>query len=254
MACCLTVPSHYVNQCWLLISEVLWHSRESNFTLISRATTLYNELEDYNSTHLPIMPHICVSESGHHCFIYWIGAIRHQAIFWTNAGLLLVRPLGTIFSEILIKIRNFSFTKMHLKISSAKWRSPFVRGGDELKITATSTRGQWVKKASIFFIFVPETPWLCHLVTAWRVSSLGSWCSLSWVSWLSNKAWVSMMWWTAVSILSISSWASYQIRKIAGCACTGNAGNVFTCQCGLVIPTCITARAWRTCRDACRDR
>ena len=23
---------------------------------------------------------------------------------------------------------------------------------------------------------------------------------------------------------------------------------------GLAIPTCITARAWRTCRDACRDR
>ena len=25
----------------------------------------------------------------------------------------------------------------------------------------------------------------------------------------------------------ITSWASYQIRKIAGCACAGNAGNVF---------------------------
>ena len=26
MACCLTAPSHYLNQCWLIISEVLWHS------------------------------------------------------------------------------------------------------------------------------------------------------------------------------------------------------------------------------------
>ena len=25
-------------------------------------------------------------------------------------------------------------------------------------------------------------------------------------------------------------WASYQIRKIAGCACAGNAGNVFPCR------------------------
>ena len=25
-------------------------------------------------------------------------------------------------------------------------------------------------------------------------------------------------------------------------------------QCGLAIPTCIMARVWRTCRDACRDR
>ena len=26
MACCLAAPSHYLNQCWLIISEVLWHS------------------------------------------------------------------------------------------------------------------------------------------------------------------------------------------------------------------------------------
>ena len=25
MACCLTAPSHYLNQCWLIISEVLWY-------------------------------------------------------------------------------------------------------------------------------------------------------------------------------------------------------------------------------------
>ena len=28
----------------------------------------------------------------------------------------------------------------------------------------------------------------------------------------------------------------------------------FSRHSGLAIPTCITARAWRTCRDACRDR
>ena len=26
MACCLTTPSHYLNQCWLITSKVLWHS------------------------------------------------------------------------------------------------------------------------------------------------------------------------------------------------------------------------------------
>ena len=41
--------------------------------------------------------------------------------------------------------------------------------------------------------------------------------------------------------------------KIASCACAGNAGNVIFRHRGLAIPTCITARAWRTCRDACRD-
>ena len=28
MACCLTTPSHYLNQCWLVIGEVPWHSSQ----------------------------------------------------------------------------------------------------------------------------------------------------------------------------------------------------------------------------------
>ena len=43
---------------------------------------------------------------------------RRQAIIWTNAGLLLIEPLGTNFSEILIEILTFSFKKMRLKVSS----------------------------------------------------------------------------------------------------------------------------------------
>ena len=36
---------------------------------------------------------------------------QHQAIIWTNAGILLIRPFGTNFSEILIGIYTFSFKK-----------------------------------------------------------------------------------------------------------------------------------------------
>ena len=32
LACCLTAPSHYLNQCWLTISEAHWDSPEGNFT------------------------------------------------------------------------------------------------------------------------------------------------------------------------------------------------------------------------------
>ena len=32
MACCLTVPNHYLNLCWLILKGVLWHSPQSNFT------------------------------------------------------------------------------------------------------------------------------------------------------------------------------------------------------------------------------
>ena len=33
MACCLTAPSHYQTQRWLIISEIFWHSPEGNLTL-----------------------------------------------------------------------------------------------------------------------------------------------------------------------------------------------------------------------------
>ena len=49
-------------------------------------------------------------------------------------------------------------------------------------------------------------------------------------------------------ILFSLSWASYQIRKIAGCACTGNTGNVFPARVGsdpvMHHGTCVTHVPW----------
>ena len=66
------------------------------------------------------MTHLCVSNlttigSGN-----GLSPERCQAIIWTNAGILLIGPLGTNFSEILIEIQNFSLKKIFLKMSSAK--------------------------------------------------------------------------------------------------------------------------------------
>ena len=47
---------------------------------------------------------------------------RCQAIIWTNAGILLIRSLGTNSSKILSEIHTSSFKKMPLKMSSTKWR------------------------------------------------------------------------------------------------------------------------------------
>ena len=41
-----------------------------------------------------------------------------QAIIWTNTGILLIVPLGTNFSEILIQMHTCLFRGMHLKMSS----------------------------------------------------------------------------------------------------------------------------------------
>ena len=32
MACCLMAPSHYLNQCWVIISKIQWYSSKGNFT------------------------------------------------------------------------------------------------------------------------------------------------------------------------------------------------------------------------------
>ena len=95
-------------------------------------------------THWGRATHICVSE------IIIIGSDnglspgRRQAIFWTNVGILLIGPLGINFSEILIEINTFSFKKMYLKISSAKWRL-FRIGLNVLRLSShTKTHiGHW---------------------------------------------------------------------------------------------------------------
>ena len=73
------------------------------------------------------MTHICVSDLTTIGSDNGLSPCRRQAIIRTNAGILLIRPLGTNFSEILIEILSFSITKMRLKVSSAK-RRPFSLG------------------------------------------------------------------------------------------------------------------------------
>ena len=73
------------------------------------------------------MTHICGSKLTITGSDNGLSPDRRQPIIWSNARLLLFGPLGTNFSEILIKILTFSFKKMRLKVSSAK-RRPFCLG------------------------------------------------------------------------------------------------------------------------------
>ena len=72
MACCLTAPSHYLNQCWLIISEVhqhcylnqfwllingvLWYSLERICASSGHVIMLYNEFEIIHFRLLPYLP------------------------------------------------------------------------------------------------------------------------------------------------------------------------------------------------------
>ena len=85
-------------------------------------------------THWGRVTHICASNLTIIGSDNGLSPGRRQAIIWTNVGILLIAPLGTNFSEILIWIQTFSFKKMHEKMSSAKWR-PFILGLNELKVS-----------------------------------------------------------------------------------------------------------------------
>ena len=99
-----------------------------------KAETCYVSKRSAVLTHWSRETHICVgnltiigSDNG-------LSPGRRQAIIWTNAGILLIGPLGTNLSENLIEILTFSFTKIRLNVSSAKWR-PFCLGLSVLKIS-----------------------------------------------------------------------------------------------------------------------
>ena len=105
----------------------LWLNK-GYFTLRKKIAIYYETL-----THWGRVTHICV---GKLTIIGWdniLSPARRQAIIWTNAGIMLIGPLGTNFSEILSEIHTFSFKKMHLKMSSGKCR-PFCLGLNVLKM------------------------------------------------------------------------------------------------------------------------
>ena len=147
MVCCLTAPSHYLNQVSLSIIVIIWHSFLGNVFLNTNDINPKVVFEIYTFgiratgdnelTHWGRVTHICVST------LTIIGSDnvllpgRSQAIIWTNAVTLLIRTLGTNFCEILGKIHSFSFKKMHLKMSSAKGRI-FSLGLNELTVTVSS--------------------------------------------------------------------------------------------------------------------
>ena len=82
-------------------------------------------------THWGRVTHVCVSKLTIIGSDNGLSPGRRQAIIWTNAGILVIRPLGTNFNEMLVEILTFSFMKMRLKVSSGKWR-PFCLGLNEL--------------------------------------------------------------------------------------------------------------------------
>ena len=71
-------------------------------------------------THWGRVTHICVSKLTIVGSDNALSPGRRQAIILTNAGILLIGPLGTNFNEISIEIHKFLFKKIYFKMSSGK--------------------------------------------------------------------------------------------------------------------------------------
>ena len=103
---------------------IFWHFQSYNLFTLYFDNTFPFPHKSCSSllTHWGRVTHICVSK------ITIIGSDndllpgRRQAILWTSAGILLMGPFGTNFSEILVAIHIVWFKKMHLKMSSGKLR------------------------------------------------------------------------------------------------------------------------------------
>ena len=107
---------------WTPMSSVLKKADKLNLSLSHWLGpfikwSLHNAL-----THWGRATHICVNNLTIIASDNGLSPGRRQAIIWTSAGILLIGPLGTNFSEILVEIKTFSFKKMRLKVSSVKWR------------------------------------------------------------------------------------------------------------------------------------
>ena len=115
----------YLNEIWIKIKK--------NFSFIKMHLKMLSAKWRPPCLHLKVLTHwgrvthICVSKLTIIGSDNGLSPGRRQAIIWTNAGILLMRTLGTNFNEILSEIHAFSLKKMHLKMSSAKLR-PFCLG------------------------------------------------------------------------------------------------------------------------------
>ena len=122
-AWCRQATCHYLSQCWPWsispygITRPLWVSSYWN-----AVTAMVCAIWIVDLNHQGRVMHICVGKSTNIGSNNGMLPGRRQAIIWTNAGILLIGPLETNFSEILIKIFTFSFKKMYLKMSSGWWQ------------------------------------------------------------------------------------------------------------------------------------
>ena len=119
-----------INYQWSIIPPLRFSKSSKHCSLNG---TLTFDMCSRSLSHWGRMTHICVRKLNIIGSDNGLSPGRHQAIIWTNAGIMSIGPSGTNFSEILIAIHTFSFKKIYFKMSSGKWR-PFCLGLNVLTV------------------------------------------------------------------------------------------------------------------------
>ena len=110
--------------CQLVISQIPRHLARSRPPFEIMVSVWSTRTYTRPLTHWGRVTYICASKLTFIGSDSGLSPDRRQSVIWPNARILLIGLLGTNFSEILIVIHTSSFNKMHLKMSSGKWR-PF---------------------------------------------------------------------------------------------------------------------------------
>ena len=137
-----------------------------------------------------------------------LSPVWRQAIICTNAGILLIGPLGTHFSEISIESLTFSFRKMCLKESSAKWW-PFCLSLNELihwLVGMWLILKVWFSNSSII-----KKPCKCEIALRWMSQNITD---------------------DRPTLIEVMAW------------CCKATSHYLQCWAGSMLPYCITSPQW----------
>ena len=128
-------PSHYLNQCWLIVNGFLSHSSETNFTGRAQDINSWNRLEKYTGKTTSTSPrclwvnslrlsNACMRQwTNHHWVWLWLGT-NHYLNQWCN---IVNTNLRNKFQWYLYW-NSYIFTQGNaLNMLSGKWR-PFYLG------------------------------------------------------------------------------------------------------------------------------
>ena len=132
MACCLTAPSHYLNQCWLIIRGVLWHTSESSFAGIAQGIDSGYEFEK------DILKNIFKSPRGQ-----WVNVVLMDCTSSSDSELKKCIFMSQMWIQRIYLV--FKYRQIHNEV--IRWKHfprywPFVRGIHRSPVDSPH-KGQW---------------------------------------------------------------------------------------------------------------